>query len=95
MPTTDRTVLVRIKGDASDLVRAAMQGKAAIASLGDSIDKTNDRTAWLAQGVLALAPAVTTLGAGAVPVLSGLATQMTVGAAAAGVMALGFNGIGD
>lgn len=106
MTTRDRAVLWRLKGDPSDLVRATVAAKAALASLGTSgarsirglhqeIDKTNDRTAWLAQGILALAPAVTTLGAGAVPVLSGLATQMTVGAGAAGVMALGFNGIGD
>lgn len=95
MATRDKTVKVNIDGDASGLIRAAAAGRAALSGLHNEIDKTNDRTAWLAQGVLALAPAVTSLGAAAVPVLSGLATQMTVGVAAAGTMALAFNGVGD
>lgn len=92
---TDRTVLVRLKANPSQYVAAMKVASAATRDLFTEIDRTNDRTAWLAQGILALTPAVTTLGAGAVPVISGLATQMTAAAGAAGVMALGFNGVGD
>lgn len=92
---TDRTVLVRLRADVSDLVAKSQVAKAAIHGVNSEIDKSNDRTAWLAQGILALTPAVTRLGAGAVPVLSGIATQLTVGAVAAGTAALAFNGIGD
>jgi hypothetical protein len=92
---TDRSVLVRLHADPSRYIAGMKAAAAATKGLHDEIDKTNDRTAWLAQSILALTPAATTLGAGAVPVISGLATQMTVAAGAAGVMALGFNGIGD
>lgn len=92
---TNRTVLIRLRADVSDFVAKSQLAKAAVRSMNDEIDKSNDRTAWLAQGILALTPAITRLGAGAVPVLSGIVTQMTVGAAAAGTAALAFNGVGD
>lgn len=91
----DRSVLVRIRGDANDLIRAAAAGRAAISGLRKEIDTTNDRTAWLAQGFLALAPALTPLGAAGVPVLAGLATQMTIAGVAAGSLGLAFNGVFD
>lgn len=92
---TDRTVLVRLRADVSDLVAKSQLARAAISGVNNEIDKSNDRTAWLAQGILALTPAVTRLGAGAVPVLSGMATQMMLTVAAAGTMAIAFNGVGD
>ncbi|MET1063199.1 MAG: hypothetical protein ABWX71_09920 [Aeromicrobium sp.] len=91
----NRTVLVRLHANSAGYIAAMKAAGAATKGLHDEIDKTNDRTAWLAQSVLAVAPAATTLGAAAVPVISGMATQMTVAAGAAGVMALGFNGVGD
>lgn len=91
----NRTVLVRLHANSANYIAAMKAASAATRDLHNEIDKTNDRTAWLAQGILAVAPAATTLGAAAVPVLSGMATQMTVAATAAGVMALGFNGVGD
>lgn len=91
----NRTVLVRLHANSANYIAAMKAASAATRDLHNEIDKTNDRTAWLAQGILAVAPAATTMGAGAVPVLSGMATQMTVAATAAGVMALGFNGVGD
>lgn len=92
---TNRSVLVRLRADVSDFVAKSQLAKAAVRDLNNEIDKSNDRTAWLAQGILALTPAVTRLGAGAVPVLSGMATQMTLTVAAAGTMAIAFNGVGD
>lgn len=91
----DRTVLVRLRANVNDFNRGIMSARTTLRGFHDEIDKTNDRTAWLAQSILALTPAVTTLGAGAVPVLSGMATQMTLTVAAAGTMALAFNGVGD
>ena len=91
----NRTVKVWLEANAARYIAAMKAAGAATKDLHNEIDKTNDRTAWLAQGILAIAPAATTLGAGAVPVIAGMATQMTVAAGAAGVMALGFNGIGD
>lgn len=90
-----RDVLVRLRADVSDFVAKSQLAKAAVKDLHNEIDKSNDRTAWLAQGILALTPAVTRLGAGAVPVLSGMATQMMLTVAAAGTAALAFNGVGD
>lgn len=92
---TERTVLVRLKGDAGSLVRSLGTAQAAVRGLHNEIDKTNDRTAWLAQGFLALAPSLVPLGAAATPVLSGVATQLTLAAGAASVAALAFVGIGD
>lgn len=91
----DRPVSVRLGATVAPYIASMKAAKAATSDLYREIDKTNDRTAWLAQGVLALAPAFTTFGAGAVPVISGLATQMTVAIGAAGTMALAFTGIGD
>jgi hypothetical protein len=91
----NRTVRVRLHANSASYIAAMKAASAATRDLHNEIDKTNDRTAWLAQGILAVAPAATTMGAAAVPMLSGMATQMTVAAGAAGVMALGFNGVGD
>lgn len=91
----NRTVLVRLHANAASYIAAMKAAGAATKGLHDEIDKTNDRTAWLAQGILAVAPAATTMGAAAVPVITGLATQMTAAAVGAGVMAIGFNGVGD
>jgi hypothetical protein len=91
----ERTVLVRLKADVSAWNRGLAEAAVGVNALRKEINTTNDRTAWLTQGILALAPAVVPLGAAAVPVFTGIATQMTVGAIAAGTMALGFHGIGD
>ena len=92
---TERTVLVRFKAEVSDFVRDMSLAGAAVRGLTRDIDTTNDRTAWLVQGFLALGPALIPLGAAATPILAGIVTQMTIGAAAAGVLALGLVGIGD
>lgn len=92
---TERTVLVRLKANASDFVRGMGTAALAVRGLRNEIDTTNDRTAWLAQSILALGPALVPFGAAAVPVFSGLITQMTLTGVAAGTLALGFNGIGD
>lgn len=91
----DRNVRVTVSARVSDFNRGMAEARRAVRGLHDEIDKTNDRTAWLAQSVLALTPAFTTLGAGAVPVISGLATQMVIAGVAGGTMALAFNGVGD
>jgi polyhydroxyalkanoate synthesis regulator phasin len=92
---TERTVLVRLRADPSAFNRGMMEAAAGVNALRKEINTTNERTAWLTQGILAIAPAVVPLGAAAIPVFTGLATEMTVGAAAAGVLALGMAGIGD
>lgn len=92
---SDRTVLVRLKANVSDFQRGMMSAKASIRSVTDEIDTTNDRTAWLAQSILGIGPALVPLTGAAVPALSAMATQMTVAALAAGVAALAFNGVGD
>lgn len=92
---TERTVLVRIKAEASGFAKAIAEANASLKGLRNEINTTNERGAWLAQGLLAIGPTLAPLGAAAVPVLSGIATQATVAAAAAGTLALGFHGIGD
>ena len=94
MPT-DRSVLVRLKASTGDFVSGMRIAKAAVGDLRNEIDTTNDRTAWLAQGILAIGPALSPIGAAAVPIFSGLVTQMTLAAGAAGVMVAGFQGVGD
>jgi hypothetical protein len=92
---TERTVLVRLKANPSDFVRGMGTAAAAVKGLRHEIDTTSDRTAWLAQSILALGPTLAPLGAAAVPVFTGLATQMTMTGVAAGTLGLAFNGIGD
>lgn len=92
---TNRDVLVRLRLDPSAFIAGSKAASAAVKDLHNEIDKSNDRTAWLAQGILALAPAAVRMGAGAVPAISGIATQLTVAVAAAGTAALAFNGVGD
>ncbi len=88
-------VMIRIRADAGPFVREMAKARAAVRGISDDIDTSNDRTAWMVQGFLALAPALAPLGAAVVPVIAGLSAGMVVGAAAAGTMALAFNGVGD
>lgn len=69
--------------------------RSAFGDIGRSIDTTNDRMAWMAQGFLALAPAAVPLAATIVPSLSALAMGATAAAGAVTTLLLGFNGIGD
>jgi len=92
---TDRTVMTRVKGDVSDFERAMMKARASVRGVREEINTTNDRTAWLAQGFMALAPAIAPLGAAAVPMLAGLSTGLFMAGTAAGVLLLSFNGMGD
>lgn len=92
---TDRTVMTRVKGDVSDFQRAMMAAKASVRGVREEINTTNDRTAWLAQGFMALAPAIAPLGAAAIPMLAGLSTGLFMAGSAAGVMLLAFDGMGD
>jgi hypothetical protein len=91
---TERTVLVRLKADVSGFNRGLAEAATGVNTLRKEINTTNERTAWLTQGILAIAPAVVPLGAAAVPVFAGMAAQMTVAGVAAGTLALGFHGIG-
>ncbi len=91
----DRSVLVRLRANADQFVREMRRASTAVRGVRDQIDTSNDRTAWMVQGLLALAPAAVTAGATAIPVLMGIATQAAVGATAIGTVALAFNGIGD
>lgn len=92
---TERTVLVRLKANVGDFVAGMGTARAAVAGIRNEIDTTNDRTAWLAQSILALGPTLAPLGAAAVPLFAGLAAQVGVTAGAVGVLALVFNGLGD
>jgi predicted nucleic acid-binding Zn-ribbon protein len=92
---TNRTVLVLLRASADQFNREMRSAKSAVSDLRNEIDTTNDRTAWLVQGFLALGPALAPIGASAVPILAGIAAQATVGVAAIGTMALAFNGVGD
>lgn len=92
---TDRTVLVRLKAHESGFVASMKNAERAVRGLRHEIDTTNDRTAWLAQGILAIGPTLAPLGAAAVPAVAGLATQMGLAAAAAGTAAMAFIGVGD
>lgn len=91
----DRSVMVRLRADAGPFSREMLKARAAVKGLRDEIDTTNDRTAWLTQGLLAIGPTLAPLGAAIVPVLSGIATQATLAVGAVGTMALAFNGVGD
>lgn len=92
---TYRSVLVTLRANADQFNREMRRAGSTIRDLNNDIDHTNDRTAWLTQGLLALGPTFVPLGAAIVPVLAGIAAQATVGAAAVGTMALAFNGVGD
>ncbi len=102
-----KSVTVRLLGEDSSL-RRALRGSAADAAildrnlekadksghrLNDTLNTSNDRTTMLVQGALALGPALVPLGAQAVPIVMGLATQLGVAAGAAGTLALAFQGV--
>jgi hypothetical protein len=107
MPT--KSVLVRLRGDNSDLNRALLGSAAAAKTLGRGLDDaddsgrrlsstletSNDRTTMLIQSALALGPALVPLGAQAVPIVAGLTAQLGAAAGAAGVTVLAFQGVGD
>lgn len=104
-----KSVLVRLKGDSSDLdralLKAAASAKTTKRAMDDADDSTkkwtkslevsNDRTTMLIQGALALGPALVPIGAQAVPIFMGLAAQLGAVAAGAGVTVLAFSGVGD
>jgi hypothetical protein len=92
---TDRNVKVRLDADPKGFVAGMKVAQSALNDLRKDIDKTNDRTAWLAQSFLALGPTLGPLSAAAVPALAGIATQLTATALAATVTTMAFNGIGD
>jgi hypothetical protein len=92
---TDRNVKVRLTADPKGFVAGMKVAQSALNDLRKDIDKTNDRTAWLAQSFLALGPTLGPLSAAAVPALAGIATQLTATALAATVTTMAFNGIGD
>lgn len=91
----DYTVKTRVTADVSDFNRAMASARSAVRGLNDEIDKGNDRTTWMVQGLAAIGPALVPIGAALVPVMSGLITQATLAAGAVGTIALAFNGVGD
>ena len=99
---TDNTVLVRVRADPSDFQRGMLAASAAAKSFGASlnsvrkdIDTTNDRAAWLAQGIAAIAPTLAPIGAAGAGLAAGLTSQLGIAALAAGTTALAFVGVGD
>ena len=90
----ERTVLVRLKANVNDFVAGMDTAAAAVKGLSSEINTSNERTAWMAQGFLALAPALTPIGAVAIPAVTTLATQLGLAAAAAGVGIMAFQGVG-
>jgi hypothetical protein len=92
---TDRNVKVRVEADPKGFVAGMRVAQTALNDLRKDIDKTNDRTAWLAQSFLALGPTLGPLSAAAVPALAGIATQLAATAISATVTTMAFNGIGD
>lgn len=105
---TVKSVLVRLRGDNGDLNRALLGSAAAskvleknlkgadnsAKDLTRGLETSNDRTTMLVQSALALGPALVPIGAQAVPILMGIATQAVVGTAAVGTMVLAFQGVG-
>ncbi len=92
---TTRSVMVRIRGDVSDLNRALLGAGRGVKGLSDQLETSNDRATWLAQGLTAIVPAVAPIAAQAAPALAGMATQMTAATIAAGTTVLAFQGVGD
>jgi tetratricopeptide (TPR) repeat protein len=92
---TDRTVKVRLTADPKGFIAGMKAASKSVADLRHDIDSTNDRTAWLAQSFLALAPSAVGIGAAGIPALAGLTTQLGLAVGAAGTAALAFSGIGD
>lgn len=91
----DRSVRIRMDAEVGGYVRGMMEASAATRTLLHEVNTANDRTAWFAQGLLAVAPALVPIGAVAIPAITTLATQFGLAAAAAGVGVMAFNGVGD
>lgn len=69
-------------------------GKSAERS-GSEIDRLSGRMRIFADVAAVLGPSLVPIGAAAIPVVAGLATQMTVAGVAAGTAVLAFHGVGD
>lgn len=63
--------------------------------MGREFDRASGRVKLLVDAALLLGPALIPVGAMAVPAISGLANQLGIAAAAAGVAVLAFQGVGD
>ena len=92
---TTRSVLVRIRGDVSDLNKALLGGGRNLRQFSRELETSNDRASWLAQGLAAIVPATVPIAAQAVPALFGLTAQLSAAVLAAGVSVLAFQGVGD
>src|SRR5690348_14149277 len=90
----ERRVAVEIDAKVSPFVRGLSEAAAAAKGFSSELQSADGRMANLVQTGLALAPALVPLGAAAVPAVAGLSQQLGLAAAAAGVAALAFNGIG-
>src|SRR5699024_9251657 len=82
-------------GYVSDFNRALMVAAAQTRGLVSELDRTQSEMGLLVSSSLALGPALVPLGATAVPVVTGLASQLGFAAAAAGAAGLAFYGLGD
>ena len=68
---TTRDVKVQLSASVGDFVAGMGTAAAAVKGLTKEIDTSNDRTAWLAQGLLAIGPALVPIGAAATPIIAG------------------------
>jgi hypothetical protein len=93
--TSDRSVLVRLKGDVNPFIREFAKAQASVRAFTNELDTANDRTTMFTQSLLAVAPAAIPIAASATPAIAGLTNQLAFAAAGAGVTALAFSGVGD
>src|SRR5690348_4107435 len=91
----ERRVAVEVDANVSPFVRGLGEAAAATKGFAHELESADSRFSALIQTGLALAPALVPLGAAAVPAVAGLTQQLGLAAAAAGVAALAFNGVGD
>ncbi|MDN4174737.1 hypothetical protein QWY28_17380 [Nocardioides sp. SOB77] len=86
---------VEVDADVNPFIRSLGTASASTKAFVRDLESADSRLAGLVQTGLALAPALVPIGSLAVPAVAGLATQMGTAAAAAGVMVLAFQGVGD
>jgi len=92
---SDRSVLVRLKGDVNPFIREFAKASAATKAFTKELDTATDRSTMFTQSLLAITPAAVPITAAAIPAISGLTNQLAFATAGAGVAVLAFQGVGD
>jgi hypothetical protein len=92
---SSKDIRVGVKADTKTAEKNLQSLTKNVNNASTGINTFSGRTVLMADALLTLAPAISSIGAVAVPTMTALSQAAVVGATAAGTLALAFNGVGD